>query len=240
MFTDTPEEDIESHYRWFWVTMWLLGIELRTSGRAVSALSYWAISPAHNSPFKDSLCCHTLSPHARAHYWVVPSWKDYLLDEGRTYSPRSHLLGCSFWVLGWVAASVRPWPSEVGQAFVGFLYFTCIFTLFSFSLGQTQTGRGRETCKGTRYQTSEGHWVLGLIRMSVTHCNLCWSTRETVGLQFAVSDFSEAHRIIVSFRATWPFIYLFLIFNIEAFHDFASGLCFFNQDNIWKGCFLCL
>ena len=29
-----------------WATMWLLGIELRTSGRAVSALSLWAISPA--------------------------------------------------------------------------------------------------------------------------------------------------------------------------------------------------
>jgi len=28
-----------------WTTMWLLGFELRTSGRAVSALNYWAISP---------------------------------------------------------------------------------------------------------------------------------------------------------------------------------------------------
>ena len=26
--------------------MWLLGIELRTSGRAVSTLNYWAIFPA--------------------------------------------------------------------------------------------------------------------------------------------------------------------------------------------------
>jgi hypothetical protein len=31
--------DIRSYYRWLWVTMWLLGIELRTSGRAVSALN---------------------------------------------------------------------------------------------------------------------------------------------------------------------------------------------------------
>jgi hypothetical protein len=29
-----------------WATMWLLGIELSTSGRAVSALNRWAISPA--------------------------------------------------------------------------------------------------------------------------------------------------------------------------------------------------
>jgi hypothetical protein len=44
--SDTPEEGIRSHYRWLWATMWLLGIELRTSGRAVSALNHWAISPA--------------------------------------------------------------------------------------------------------------------------------------------------------------------------------------------------
>jgi len=45
--SDTPEEGIRSHYRWLWTTMWLLGFELRTSGRAVSALNRWAISPAH-------------------------------------------------------------------------------------------------------------------------------------------------------------------------------------------------
>jgi hypothetical protein len=43
--SDTPEEGIGSHYRWLWATMWLLGIELRTSGRAVSALNHWANSP---------------------------------------------------------------------------------------------------------------------------------------------------------------------------------------------------
>jgi len=37
---DTPEEGIGSHYRWLRATMWLLGIELRTSGRAVSALDH--------------------------------------------------------------------------------------------------------------------------------------------------------------------------------------------------------
>jgi hypothetical protein len=41
--SDTPEEGIRSHYRWLWATMWFLGIELRTSGRATGALS---ISPA--------------------------------------------------------------------------------------------------------------------------------------------------------------------------------------------------
>ena len=46
MSSDTPEEGVISHYRWLWATMWLLEFELRTSGRAVSALNRWAISPA--------------------------------------------------------------------------------------------------------------------------------------------------------------------------------------------------
>jgi hypothetical protein len=50
MYTCVPEEGIGSHYRWLWATMWLLGIELRTSGRAVSAHNLWAISLA---PIKD-------------------------------------------------------------------------------------------------------------------------------------------------------------------------------------------
>ena len=43
-------------YRWLWATIWLLGIEHRTSGRAVTALNHWAISPAWVSLFlKKSL-----------------------------------------------------------------------------------------------------------------------------------------------------------------------------------------
>ena len=44
--SDTSEEGIGSHYRWLWATMWLVRIELRAFGRAVSALNCWAISPA--------------------------------------------------------------------------------------------------------------------------------------------------------------------------------------------------
>jgi hypothetical protein len=36
---DTREEGIRFHYRCLWATMWLLGIELRTSGRPLSHLS---------------------------------------------------------------------------------------------------------------------------------------------------------------------------------------------------------
>ena len=44
-FSDIPEEGIRSQYRWLWATMWVLGFELRTSGRAASALNHWAFSP---------------------------------------------------------------------------------------------------------------------------------------------------------------------------------------------------
>ena len=43
------------HYRWLWATMWLLGIELRTSRRAVSALNLWAIALALGKTFKQGM-----------------------------------------------------------------------------------------------------------------------------------------------------------------------------------------
>jgi hypothetical protein len=44
--SDTPEEGTGSHYRRLWDIIWLLGIKLRNSGRAVSAPTLWANSPA--------------------------------------------------------------------------------------------------------------------------------------------------------------------------------------------------
>jgi len=49
--SDTKEEGIRSHYKWLWSTMWLLGINLRTSGRAVSTINLWAISLAQHFLF---------------------------------------------------------------------------------------------------------------------------------------------------------------------------------------------
>jgi len=49
--SDTTEEGSRSHYRWLGATMWLLGFELRTSGRAVGALNHGAISPAQWKSF---------------------------------------------------------------------------------------------------------------------------------------------------------------------------------------------
>jgi hypothetical protein len=44
--SDTPEECIRSHYRWLWATMVAGNWTQDLSGRAVSALNCWAISPA--------------------------------------------------------------------------------------------------------------------------------------------------------------------------------------------------
>jgi hypothetical protein len=38
--SNTPEESTGLHYKWLWAIMWLLGIELSTSGTAVSVLSH--------------------------------------------------------------------------------------------------------------------------------------------------------------------------------------------------------
>jgi hypothetical protein len=54
LFSDAPEEGIRSHYGWLWATMWLLGFELRTFRRAVSALNHWAISPAPYGSFNTT------------------------------------------------------------------------------------------------------------------------------------------------------------------------------------------
>jgi hypothetical protein len=55
MSSDTPEKGVRFRYRWLWATMWLLGFELRTFGRAVSILNHWAISPAPKSVFSNGL-----------------------------------------------------------------------------------------------------------------------------------------------------------------------------------------
>jgi hypothetical protein len=55
---DTPEEGIWFHYRCLWASMWSLGIELRTSGRAVSVLNCWAISPAQTMVFNLCWACN--------------------------------------------------------------------------------------------------------------------------------------------------------------------------------------
>jgi hypothetical protein len=55
--------------------MWLLGIELRTSGRAVSALNLWAISPAAYAAFNLEII---LFPELRVNVTNPHSLNDFL------------------------------------------------------------------------------------------------------------------------------------------------------------------
>lgn len=48
-------------FRWLWATIWVVGIKLRSFGRAASTLPHWASSPAH-------LC----SSHALV--YVIKAW----------------------------------------------------------------------------------------------------------------------------------------------------------------------
>jgi hypothetical protein len=70
--SDTLEEGIRFHYRWLWTTMWLLGIELRISGRSVGALNRWAVSPAPSMCFliAPRTTCLDMLPHPVT--WAFP------------------------------------------------------------------------------------------------------------------------------------------------------------------------
>jgi hypothetical protein len=66
---------LDPHYSWLWATMWLLGIELRIFGKAVSALNPWAISPAPSLDF--DICSEYLqvledSKHSSPHRKSFP------------------------------------------------------------------------------------------------------------------------------------------------------------------------
>ena len=74
-----PEEGARSHCRWLSATMWLLGIELRTSGRADSALTLWAISPALVLiSLNLILCVWCIWKHVQ---WM---WGHYVFESQRT------------------------------------------------------------------------------------------------------------------------------------------------------------
>jgi hypothetical protein len=63
---DIREEGIGSYYRWLWAIIWLLGIELRTSGRRASALNCWFTSPSLQRNFNPAM----MVAMARDHTWI--------------------------------------------------------------------------------------------------------------------------------------------------------------------------
>ena len=53
LYTSMPDEGIKSFHIWSEATMWLLGIELKSSGRAAMVHKHRAISPVQ--PIRHSL-----------------------------------------------------------------------------------------------------------------------------------------------------------------------------------------
>jgi hypothetical protein len=60
-----------------WATMWLLGFELGTSGRTVSALTCWAISPGPTASSKFTCLC--ISMLSMSHLECFFFFKDLLI-----------------------------------------------------------------------------------------------------------------------------------------------------------------
>ena len=91
------EEGTRPQYRWLWTTTWLLGLELRTSGRARSATNHWAVSPAPSSEIFNSrkLPCSETKPSPRPfvshvttplNLFILSRNTDRLLSSGATLS----------------------------------------------------------------------------------------------------------------------------------------------------------
>ena len=80
MYSCRLVKDTRSHYRWLWATMWLLRIELRTSGRADTALNFWVISPALHLSFKCwHYWCNAITPVTLlcVHFCCARDWTPY-------------------------------------------------------------------------------------------------------------------------------------------------------------------
>ena len=92
--TRRGHRSIGYHCRWLWATMWLLGFELRAFGRAVSALTRWAISPAHASTL-DRLTTGITSvtvwvgllffPITVGNTFILQVYCELFLSHGRTF-----------------------------------------------------------------------------------------------------------------------------------------------------------
>ena len=62
--------------RWLWATMWVLGIEPKSTGRATSALSHWTILPVPRHDFlkvNHKLFC-LMNIDAKGHHKMFSNW----------------------------------------------------------------------------------------------------------------------------------------------------------------------
>ena len=105
-------------YRQVWAAMWVLGIEPGFSGRAVSVLNLWAISPAPNGcSLRSWVAEHCSSPPTRSKF------KTYHHHyQGCSISPNNHVCNGSVYF-----AEILQGLSKVVFAAFFFFFFLQIF-----------------------------------------------------------------------------------------------------------------
>ena len=87
-------------YRWLWATMWMLGFELRTSGRALSALNRWAISLAPIYTFKNYFMCGFFFLHVcMCTTCMLGAWKNKK-EVSDPLEPELQMGVTTMWVMG--------------------------------------------------------------------------------------------------------------------------------------------
>lgn len=96
------QKRIRSRCRWLWATMWLLGLELRSSGRAACTLNHWAISPAPVGlllSLKHFIVMALYQIHLLkifpSRWWLISSLSWQYLSWKKEYLA---LLKCSLWI----------------------------------------------------------------------------------------------------------------------------------------------
>ena len=109
-----------THYGRLWTTMWLLGIELRTFRRAVSALNSWATSPPPSVSFLFHyfwMCVYSVCVHTH-NYACEHGHEDKVIHEWRL----ENSLRCQFL------------PSSVFETGSCLLVFLCVPGLLACEL----------------------------------------------------------------------------------------------------------
>ena len=125
------EESIRLNYKWSQATMWVLGIELRTSGRAPNALNHWAISPAPPvNIFKNLFICVCFA--------CTYVCRCTMLLKARNEWVELKILWAAMWMLQIEHISLAP----ILFFFFFFFFFFLLLILFIYFIIMKLTGRG--------------------------------------------------------------------------------------------------